>query len=316
MIEKIGVIAPSSTVNLSKDIILRGVDFFKDRAIEVVFHDQCFKNNHGVAGSVEERVNAIEEYINDDSIDLIMCFWGGKNTNQILDNINYELLSSSNKPIVGYSDCTSLLAAVHKLSNIITFTGPGFITFTKPGDNSYSWNSLIDSLKAMRNKEKVSFKPSQYFSRDRFWESESSDRDIEVNDGIKSLNNQTCKGESLAININVLSSLIGTKYEPLFNNKVLFLEMSESWDKEVFVRLVVQLKQIGAFDKINGLVISKFMDGVGIEDEFLESLLREYVNKEIPILYNFDCGHTDPIFTVPNGVLCEIINSSLIFSYE
>jgi len=69
-----------------------------------------------------------------------------------------------------------------------------------------------------------------------------------------------------------------------------------------------QLRQIGAFDKIKGLVVGRWQTGVGFskKDSFeiiLEDSLKGY---DIPVLYDVDFGHTDPLLTIPLGVKCKL----------
>jgi muramoyltetrapeptide carboxypeptidase len=80
-----------------------------------------------------------------------------------------------------------------------------------------------------------------------------------------------------------------------------------------------QLSLIGVFDEIAGLIVSKpevfSSDGAtfGYND-----LIKDIVGKrEYPVVSNFDCGHTIPMITVPQGVRVrlEAIDNSVSFKF-
>lgn len=63
-----------------------------------------------------------------------------------------------------------------------------------------------------------------------------------------------------------------------------------------------QLRLMGVFDEIKGLVFSKFEyfdEGQKIISH--EDIIREFVpmKKGFPVVTNFDCGHTFPMLSLP-----------------
>ncbi|HHJ6465762.1 TPA: LD-carboxypeptidase, partial [Streptococcus pyogenes] len=57
----------------------------------------------------------------------------------------------------------------------------------------------------------------------------------------------------------------------------------------------------GIFDKIGGLIISKF-ETIGENSDVINDIINEFVgHRKIPILLNFDCGHTHPSCLMPIG---------------
>lgn len=74
-------------------------------------------------------------------------------------------------------------------------------------------------------------------------------------------------------------------------------------------RSLTQLLQIGVFEKITGLIISKpekfeaANSGMSFENLLLE-LLPPTV--DFPVVLNFDCGHTHPMLTIAQGVQCTL----------
>ncbi len=52
---------------------------------------------------------------------------GGMNSNSILPFIDYNFLKENPKIIIGYSDVTTILLAIHEKCNIPTFYGPALV---------------------------------------------------------------------------------------------------------------------------------------------------------------------------------------------
>jgi len=56
----------------------------------------------------------------------------GANTHQNLEYLDYELIRQNPKPVIGYSDTTTLQIALFDKTGLVTFSGPAGITFEKP----------------------------------------------------------------------------------------------------------------------------------------------------------------------------------------
>ena len=85
--------------------------------------------------------------------------------------------------------------------------------------------------------------------------------------------------------------LSGTRYFPEVENKVLFIE-GLGTSIEGLATHLAQLKQIGVFDKISGLLIGTFTK---IEREFsveeLFKLVQDYIPSSLPVAKTQEIGH-------------------------
>jgi muramoyltetrapeptide carboxypeptidase len=78
-----------------------------------------------------------------------------------------------------------------------------------------------------------------------------------------------------------------------------------------------QLKQIGAFGEITGLMIGRIPVVTGLKegdslDMILDECLGEY---EFPVVTGVDVGHTNPIASVPLGVRAMLDASNKKLTY-
>jgi muramoyltetrapeptide carboxypeptidase len=74
------------------------------------------------------------EKFSDKNVKGIICARGGYGCARILPMLDYDVIRSNPKVLIGYSDITALLYGIYQKSGLITFHGPvGTSTF-----NDYS----------------------------------------------------------------------------------------------------------------------------------------------------------------------------------
>ena len=165
---KIGIIATSSSVStLDESQIRKGYQYLENKGFKIVEHPQCRLQTGYTAGSIKKRVGAIHQFVADKEIDCIMSFWGGYNTNQILDYLDYQLIKKCPKIFIGYSDTCALLQAITAKTGIVTYMGPAVISFTKPDPFDYTWEYF--ERMCIDNSHEVSIKDSKNFADDLYF---------------------------------------------------------------------------------------------------------------------------------------------------
>lgn len=314
---KIGIIAPADPVRgvCPEETIQRGYEYLQNKGFQIIEGEsvKVLTQTH-TAGPVSLRVNDIHEFLRREDIGCIMAFWGGFNSNQLLDHLDYELIRTNPKIIIGYSDVTALTTAITNKTGLITFSGPGGISFAKPNPFEYTWDYFRKMC--IDPQEDLIVDASFEYADDLFFMREDSDhRIMKHTDGIKMFINGEAEGEIVAGNLQTLLILNGTGYLPDMNGKILFLEEDETGTPPYIDRFLCQGKQLGWFDNLKGLVFGRFTEQsqFSLEDSF-ENLLKQYFsNAKFPVLYNADFGHSDPMFTIPNGGMCAIQGDRISF---
>lgn len=297
---KIGIFATSTP--LTRAPSENDYSYLKSKGLEVVEAPQVRKRNAHLAGTINERVSALHDMLKDPTIDALMAYWGGANTNQILPYLDYDLFKKYPKPIIGFSDTSALLLAVNKMSGIKTYMGPAGITFDKPQPFEYSYEyfkrMIIDKEKEIVIEDAETFADDLYFLRE-----DSDHRIMNKNEGRKIFREGKAEGEIIASNLQTLLVLAGTKYLPDLKNKILFLEEAEDESVDMIHRFLTQLTQIIDISSLKGICIGKFSSQTKFKDTFTQEMMYEDVfkNVSIPIIYDLNFGHTDPLFTIPIG---------------
>jgi len=301
----IGVIAPADPVfgACPEEIINQGCKYLEEKGFSVILGDstKAFSKKHIVTPN-SLVINDINNFIKNDNVGCVMAFWGGFNTNRILKNIDYSLIKKNPKIFIGYSDITALTTAITVKTGLITFSGPGVISFAKPEPFDYTWEYFekicINPRKQTAISSSLHYADDLYFLRE-----DSNHRIIKNNEGIKIFNKGRAHGEVVAGNLQTLLALNGTDFFPDLKNKILFIEEDETSTPAHVERFICQCEQLGWFDKISGLVIGRFTEYSGFsESNPLEDILKTYfLNASFPVMYNADFGHSDPLITIPNG---------------
>ncbi|NJL96254.1 hypothetical protein HC864_00255 [Candidatus Gracilibacteria bacterium] len=284
----------SDPANLSKKRIDLGIQRLNNLGFNVEFAMGYDKPNL----SFEDKLNQIDEAMSNQYIDIIMQFWGGLNTNSLLDKINFEQLNDSKKIFIGYSDSSALLNALFNKTKLRLIYGPAFVSFTHQNYDSEN-NTLF---KILENKEKdIKIKLPNNITTNSL---EPNNKKLVINQKLKYYKKvDNLIGEVLATNLETYSILVGTEYQLNIKNKIIFLESAEESDKKWLERYLVQFMHICKNQKPKGLIFSKFTDYSKITNQDLVNILDrlDFDKLNIPIAYNGDFGHTHPIVPIELG---------------
>jgi muramoyltetrapeptide carboxypeptidase len=276
----IGIFATSSP--LGRDKSENDFSYLKSKGLDIVESSSLRTRTYHTAGSVEERVNNLHTMVSDPNIDILMAYWGGANTNQLLPYLNYELFKNHAKPIIGFSDTSALLLAVNKLSQIKTYLGPAGITFDKPEPFEYSYDYFKKTVIDCES-EIIIEDSSEYADDLYFLNPDPTKRIKKENPGRKIFKQGKAKGQILASNLQTLLVLAGTKYFPDLSNKVLFVEEDESTDTQMVHRFLTHLSQVTDLNSLRGICIGRFMSQTGFSEKDPEEEVYKDVFKDLNI---------------------------------
>lgn len=258
--------------------------------------------------SIEDRKEDIEEAFLDKNVKAILIARGGSFSNQLLDEIDYELIRKNPKIIVGFSDVTSLLNAIYSQTGLKAYYGPNFSVLAMRKGNEYTYDYLN---KILNEEEEYYINPAAFWSSDK-WYKDQENRNFIKNKGMKIINEGYAEGTIIGGNLNTFSLLQGTKYMPMDKKVVLFIE-EDNWAADDYLcefdRRLQSITQQLFFKNVKGIIIGRAQQNVKMNLERWKILFS--MNKKlrnIPIVINADFGHTMPMATFPIGGKC-IINA-------
>lgn len=305
----IGVFSSSSPISATVPVRYeRGIQYLKSKGYCVIDGQLYGKKDFYRSGTIQERAEEFNRLLYQDDVQILMASIGGNNTNSILPYIDYAYLKNHPKVIIGYSDTTALLLAVYSKTGLIPFYGPAvassFGEFPPFVDMTFEYFDLF-------MKGNICY-PYEY-NMPMVWTDEyinwsEQNRAKEQHDNQWICVNPGCsQGRLIGGNLNTMEGFFGTEYMPEIKNGDILLIEDSLKDACTIERSFSLLKLAGVFDRISGIILGKYekFDDNGTGRNPYEILCEIIGNIKVPILADFDCCHTHPMFTIPIG--CEVI---------
>lgn len=287
--DEIRVIAPSiSLSSIKEDIIQKSLEFLQSQGFKISFGKNAKEIDEFYSSSIESRLDDLHNAFLDKNVSAILTAKGGFNSNELLDKIDYDIISKNPKILCGYSDITALLNAIYAKTGLITYHGPHFSKFCIEENRDYTLDNFYNCI--------------------------SNNQDFEINPSLKSksysiIQKGKCRGSIIGGNLCTLNLLQGTPYMPDIKNKVIFIEddniMGEFFPFE-FNRNLQSLFQIKNADTIKGIVFGRFTKDCKISESLIQKIIKDKISPDIPVIYNVDFGHIMPMITFPIGGDIEI----------
>ena len=241
-----------------------------------------------MAGEESLRGEILNSMFADKDVDAIFCIRGGDGANRIIDYLDLDVIRDNRKPFVGYSDVSSLHLLFNQKCDMVTFHGPMVSS------------NIVDN-----------FTPEV---REAFFAAINADAEYiykaPAGHELKVAREGKAEGVMTGGNLTVICASLGTPYDMDTDGKILFIEeVGEhvgNLDRHVY-----QLRNAGKFDNIKGIVLGQFTDCR--EDvpgyDMTRIILDAIGYKDIPVIYNIQSGHDNPMINIPLGAMTCIDTS-------
>ena len=292
--DTVGLITPASAV--TREAFEKAIENLEDLGFVVKYSENMRVRKGFLAGTDQQRLDDLHAMFSNEEVKGIVCARGGYGSGRLLQNIDYDLIQKNPKVLVGYSDITALLFAIHQKTGLMCFHGP-------VGASEYS-DFTADQFEKILLKGKGSAKIGQPKSWKQI--------DDSAFDLIKIKPGQAT-GLLAGGNLSLVVSLMGTPYDLPYDNKILFLEDVGESPYRVD-RMLTQLLNSGKLDKVKGVALGVFANCETKPDDpdFSQSLsLREVLEDRfsglnVPVLYGLPIGHIMDNATLPFGAMAEL----------
>ena len=260
--DKIALVVCSNGKNIEdKERLEKLESILVEMGLVPVFTKYIYKDKFGRGAKGQVRAEELMSFYKNKEIKAIFDISGGDIANEILDHLDYDVIKRNYKPFFGYSDLTTVLNALRSQTNEVNYL--------------YQILNIIESEEI-----KTSFENT-------FMKNEQTLFDVKW----RFLQGRSVEGEVIGGNIRCFLKLAGTRYFPEVKNKVLFIE-GLGTSIEGLVTHLAQLKQIGVFDKISGLLIGTFTKiEKEISEEELFELVKEHIPEHLPVVKTSEVGH-------------------------
>ncbi len=273
--DTIGIVSPAGPVRETD--LEPGLSVLESSGYRIRLGDHVYDTKGYLAGEDSARLSDLHAMITDPEITAVFCARGGYGSIRLLDMINYDLIREHPKILVGYSDITALLTAIHGKTGLVTFHGP-MVRDLEPG-RKRDWDSL---------------------------------RRLLGSDGSPELKLDACgvpvsgsaKGHLIGGNLSMICHLLGTPFMPHLNGGVLFLEDKGEALYRVD-RMLMHLFLSGCLKGITALISGRF-EGCGEPDGINRLFLSLASRLGVPLVTGFPLGHGRENLALPMGTTAEL----------
>lgn len=267
-----------------------------------------------LAGSDKDRAADLNNFFADKQIRAIIAIRGGNGSARLLPLLDWDTIASNPKIIMGYSDITALLLAIHQRTGLVTFHGPTASSFF---ESPYTFEYF---QKAVMQKEPIGEigdpKPKE-------WAPDYPPTRTILNGG-------QAVGTLTGGCLTLIKQLMGTRYEIDTKNKILFIE-DVSEEPHSIDRMLTQLDLAGKFDHIKGLIIGECVGckpGASKRERMalnmsIEKIFKsKFSNFHAPVVYGMRLGHSSEKMTLPLGLKARLVankdkqSSNVVLSIE
>jgi muramoyltetrapeptide carboxypeptidase len=278
----IGIISPSSPQR-DPARLERGIAYFESKGYNVKIGAHALHSTAGyLAGSDEDRISDIESMFADDSVDAIFCARGGYGTTRILSQLNYDIIASNPKILVGFSDTTALQSAIFSQTGLITFSGAmPSVDFADEIDQ-FTENSFFSALTEDISGKVFSTNPHRSFHA-----------------GV-------ANGRLICGNLCLFATICGSQYFPEMHDAILLIE--DIGEEEYRIdRYLSQLELSGHLHAAQGILIGDFTPPTSpvasVPQRSYQEIFIDYAKRSgKPTLGDFPYGHIKRKMTIPFGI--------------
>lgn len=261
--DRIVILSPSGIVKPQN--IYGAVEVLQDLGWRPYVAEHALCRFGTYAGTDEQRYADLEKAILDKDTKAILCSRGGYGAVHLLDRLSRLPLRENPKWIIGFSDI-SALHALMSVNGIQSIHAPMTSHLASKGLDDDDSRALVDMLSGRR----VAYDfPAHSFNRQG---------DVE--------------GKLLGGNLAVIAGLIGTPYNVIEPDTILFIEdVSEPVYK--IERIMYQLQLSGILAKLRGLIVGRFTEYSPDADfSSMESMIHTMVEPyDYPVAFQAPVGH-------------------------
>jgi muramoyltetrapeptide carboxypeptidase len=259
---RIAIAAPAGPVD--PEALDSGRTALERLGFETVAREDVLDRDGYLAGSDDRRAAELMEFVRDPGIDAILCARGGYGCHRIVDSLDSSAFREAAKPLVGYSDITTLLLWQRKHAGLLGIHGP--MLEKKDSLGGEAGSALIRALQGTG--------PLPRYAG-------------------QTLVGGWGEGRLVGGSLTVCVASLGTPWEIDTRDSILMLEDVTELPYRID-RMLQQLRAAGKFDRAVGIALGGFTDcdDERYPDWTVERLFDEvFGSLAIPVVAGLPFGH-------------------------
>ena len=235
------------------------------------------------AGSREGRLADLHAAFADQETSVVAAVRGGYGSNYLLDGVDLKLIEQNAKPFFAYSDMTGLQCHLLDHLGLPVFHGPMVAAdfYLEDGVHLESFQAALDGRPYSVGKV----------------------------EGLRTLRAGSARGVLYGGCLSILVAMIGTRWEPKTEGKLLFVEDVGAKPYQVD-RMLWHLRHAGKLEGVRGIIFGEMLDcaSPGAPDDLLENaILSALAGMDVPVVFGLRSGHVSrQNVTLTFGVEAEL----------
>lgn len=268
----VGITCPAGYILIPE--IQPAVSKLREWGYDVRIGQTVNKKDFGFGGTDDERLQDLQQQLDDPSVKAILCARGGYGAIRIIDKIDFTHFKTNPKWIIGFSDITVLHNHINSNFNIASIHSKMCNSFPENWQTSEPiQQQTIDSIHKCLSGEKMSY-------------SFSASPQNKIGYG---------SGQLVGGNLKTIETLAGSPSDLITKDKILFVEDTGEYLYSID-RMFWNLARSGKLKNLKGLVIGGFKVKPDDEGEEFGKTLEQIVLEKTaafkyPVCFNFPVGH-------------------------
>jgi muramoyltetrapeptide carboxypeptidase LdcA involved in peptidoglycan recycling len=283
--------------------------------LEVLEMPHTLASPEFVASNPEARAEDLMAAFSDVSINGIVSAIGGDDAIRVLPYLDLDVIRNNPKIFLGYSD-TTIIHMACTAAGLVSVYGPSIMAgFAENGGiMKYMEEGLRRTVFSADPPGEWPENPDGWTVEHLDWAEPANQavrRHLRESSGRRWLQGgKAVEGQIVAGCIEVLDWLRGTAWWPKLESAVLAIETSEEAPPPEYVaRFLRSIAEMGELRNLKALLFGRpggsnlpIEQHARYDEEILRIVRDEQGLSEMPVVTGMDFGHTDPMWTVPEGV--------------
>ena len=281
--DTIGITCPAGYI--SREEIEPAVALMRQWGFNVLIGKTVGEKDFTFGGTDQQRLEDLQEMLDDSSVKAIMCARGGYGAVRIIDKLDFRAYKSAPKWIIGFSDITILHCHINTNYHVATLHSKMCNSFPDNWETAdVLQRETILSIEKSLKGERMTYSASFHMAN-RMGEA---------------------KGELIGGNLRCIENLAGSRSEIDTAGKILFVEDTGEALYSID-RMFYNLKRSGKLHKLKGLIIGGFKlkaeDADGSFGKTIPDIvLEKVIEYDYPVCFDFPVGHQKANFALKCGV--------------
>ena len=277
--DTVGIVAPSHSPR--EGWLSRGVKALERAGFQVLVDQELMAFRRFARKEDQRRAESFMAMWANPKVSAVIGGTGGYGAVRMIPYFDADLFREHPKSFVGYSDVTALHLWLNRRAGLRTFHGPTADDLV-PALRDPTFAALLAALTDPR--------PSTRLGR-----------------GVaRAIRPGRAIGRLVGGNLSLVQQSIGTPYEVMADDAILFLEETKDPMSVVDERLL-HLRASGLLPRVRGIVFGHLSLDRSEEDEFEDFVLDLVSDLDVPVLMDFPAGHEIPNLALPLGTDVELV---------